>query len=183
MCFRCHLCPCIFVLGYQGAATHWRCQNSPLWAVCPVWPNPVVVADSLKGHHEVSVSPCSSAQSLLWLCCPLWCVDIEVWVIYSKSENFLKSSFGRNSIFSLSLVLQCKQIIVPWHDHWCLCFGVRQELLDIPELVWYFVLNLCTWVFFLDFLRGGELRLKYICAMDASVFSRVDHASRVVTCS
>lgn len=64
----------------------------------------------------------------------------------------------------------------------CLCFGVRQELLDIPELVWHFVLNLWTWIFFLEFLRGGELRLKYIChhTMDASVFSRVDHAKRVV---
>lgn len=67
----------------------------------------------LNGLHETNVSPCSSAQSLLGLCCPLWCVDIEVQVICSKSENFFLSSFGRNRIFSLSLVLQYKQIIVP----------------------------------------------------------------------
>lgn len=78
------------------------------------------VAKSCSGCRQVQgppwnrCSPCSSAQSLLWLCCPLWCVDIEVWVTYSKSENFLKNSFGRNSIFSLSLVLQYKQITNPW---------------------------------------------------------------------
>lgn len=35
-------------------------------------------------------------------------------------------------------------------------------------------------MFVLEFLRGDQLKLKYICATDAFVFSEVDHASRVV---
>lgn len=34
-------------------------------------------------------------------------------MIYSKTEKFFKKSFGRNRIFSLSPVLQYKQIIIP----------------------------------------------------------------------